>query len=199
MTQTSSFPISSVPARSVEDSVSYPIIDDYILKRVEYRVQKLIDTFQMSDDRQEDLLQDLIVELLKAAKRFKQVGKATWRTYACRVLKVASRNIVQRECRRIHWETNSDVAKPDSSQGYRSLVKCDARDEYDDIKHAEMRMDLEVILKRLPWQQRRLAKLLKTCTPLEAADKLNVHPNSVYRMIEQMRECFKMHNFQNFL
>ena len=84
-------------------------------------------------------------------------------------------------------------------QGYRSLVKHDARDEYDDIKHTEMRMDLEVILKRLPWQQRRLAKLLKTCTPLEAAEKLDVHPNSVYRMIEQMRECFKMHNFQNFL
>lgn len=199
MTQTSSFPISSVPARSVEDSVSYPIIDDYILKRVEYRVQKLIDTFQMPVDRQEDLTQDLIVELLKAAKRFKPVGKATWRTYACRVLKVASRNIVQRECRRIHWETNLDIARPDTSQGYRSLVKHDARDEYDDIKHTEMRMDLEVILKRLPWQQRRLAKLLKTCTPLEAAEKLDVHPNSVYRMIEQMRECFKMHNFQNFL
>lgn len=175
-----------------------PLIDEYITKRVQYWARCLAMRFRMQDDRRDDLEQDLTLEILKASKRYDS-RSSSWHTFACRVLHVAAKRISQQEIRRINLENKPVKERLNVSTGHRSIINHLEIDDCDDIGQAELRMDVEVILEQMPEQLQTLAKLLMTHTPQEAAEEMGIHANSVYRMLDQIRDHFEMHDFQNFL
>jgi len=169
---------------------SHPI-DDYVLKRIEFRARQLAIRYRLPDDRRNDLAQDMAVELQKASRRFDPNGRASWHTYACRVLDLAAKKFMQEECRRRKREAGGLVSLSESPDGYPSAANCVALAVDDpSLIQFELRMDVEVVLARMPERLRRVCLLLMDLSPTEAAKALGIHRNSIYRLIAQIRAYF---------
>ncbi len=169
---------------------SHPI-DNYILERIDFRVRRLAIRFRLPDDRRDDLAQEMTHELLKAATRFDPDGSAAWHTYACRVLDLAVKKLIQSECRTRKREAGELVRFSESPDGYPSAANCVALAVDDpSLIQLDLRMDVEVVLARMPERLRRVCWLLMELSPTEAAEALGIHRNSIYRLIAQIRAYF---------
>ena len=166
------------------------LIDDYILKRISFRSRQLAIKFRMPDDRRDDLEQAMVVELLKAAKRFDPRGSAAWHTYACRSLDLAVKKLAQTECRRRLREAGRPMGCSRSPDGCSSAVNNPAHAVEDGLAQLELKMDVEVVLEHMPTRLRRVCRLLMEMSPTEAAKALGIHRNSIYRLIAQVRAYF---------
>jgi RNA polymerase sigma-70 factor (ECF subfamily) len=168
---------------------SHPI-DDYVLKRIDFRARQLAIKFRLSDDRRDDLAQAMIVELLKAATRFDPDGSATWHTYACRSLDLAVKKLTQTECRMRQREAGRPMGYSQSPDGCSSAVNNPAHVVEDGLAQLELKMDVDVVLARMPQRLRQVCRLLMELSPTEAAKALGIHRNSIYRLIAQVRAYF---------
>lgn len=172
------------------ETSSSHLIDDYVLKRIGFRARQLAIKFRLPDDRRDDLGQEMVVELLKAAERFDPNGPATWRTYACRVLDLAVKKLAQAECRTRKREAGRPMRCSQQSDGCPSVVDGSAYESPDDLAQMELQMDVAVVLARMPERLREACELLMRMTPTEAAKELGIHRNSIYRLIAEARAHF---------
>ncbi|HED53876.1 MAG TPA: sigma-70 family RNA polymerase sigma factor [Phycisphaerales bacterium] len=167
------------------------LIDNYVLERIDFRARRLAIRFRLPDDRRDDLAQEMTHELLKAATRFDPDGSAAWHTYACRVLDLAVKKLIQSECRTRKREAGGLVRFSESPDGCSSAANCLAMAVDDpSLIQFELRMDVEMVLARMPERLRRVCLLLMELTPAEAAEALGIHRNSIYRLIAQIRAYF---------
>ena len=166
------------------------LIDDYVLKRIDFRARQLAIKFRLPDDRRDDLAQEMVVELLKAADRFDPDESATWHTYACRVLDLAVKKLAQAECRMRQREAGRPIRLSDSGEGAPSAINNPAHEGEDDLIQLELRMDTEVVLERMPTRLQKVCRLLMRLSPTEAAEAMGIHRNSIYRLIAQARSYF---------
>lgn len=77
------------PQEPTNGSSPAALIDDYAMERVKYHVARLGKLLRLSEDRKDDLRQDLFVALCTAAGRF-DPAKATARTFVSRVVSLAA-------------------------------------------------------------------------------------------------------------
>jgi len=182
---------SSSLSRQAEKQLIEERLDDYVMERVCFRAWSLADKFNLDVHRQDDFEQDMIVELLKAHRRYDPDGPASWHTYACRVLDLAVKKLTQRECRRIERESGRPIGLTDSPDGCPSAVNNPAYEGTDELELAEMRMDISVVFERMPERLRMACELLTTNTPTETAELMGIHRNSIYRLIAKAREYFE--------
>ena len=166
------------------------LIDDYILKRISFRARQLAIKFRLPDDRRDDLEQAMVVELLKAAKRFDPAGTAAWHTYACRSLDLAVKKLAQAECRMRQREAGRPMGCSQSPGGCSSTVNNPAHVVEDGLARVELKMDVEVVLEHMPTRLQKVCRLLMEMSPTEAAKALGIHRNSIYRLIAQVRAYF---------
>ncbi len=169
---------------------SFHLIDDYVLERIAFRARQLAIKFRLPDDRRDDFSQEMVVEVLKAAKRFDPDGSATWHTYASRVLALACKKLAQKECRRIQRESGRPIGLSDSGDGAPSAINNPAHEGEDDLLQLELRLDIEVVLERMPKRLQKVCRLLMDLSPTEAAEELGIHRNSIYRLIAKARTYF---------
>ncbi len=177
------------PHRSTTDNAH--LIDDYVLERIDFRARRLAIKLRLSDDRRDDLQQEMVVELLKAADRFDPDGSASWHTYACRVLDLAVKKLAQNECRMRQREAGRPMGFSESPDGYPSAVNNPAHEGEDDLAQLELRLDIEHVLSEMPERLREVCELLKHLSPTEAAEEMGIHRNSIYRLIAKARKYFK--------
>jgi RNA polymerase sigma factor (sigma-70 family) len=176
------------PRRS--QTLSSHLIDDYVLERITFRARQLAIKFRLPDDRRDDFSQEMVVEVLKAAKRFDPNGSATWHTYASRVLDLACKKLAQKECRRIQRESGRPIGLSDSGDGAPSAINNPVHEGKDDLLQLELRLDIEVVLERMPKRLRKVCRLLMELSPTEAAEELGIHRNSIYPLIAKARTYF---------
>ncbi len=172
------------------ETFSSHLIDDYVLKRIDYRSRQLAIKFRLSDDRRDDLAQAMVVELLKAATRFDPDGSATWHTYACRSLDLAVKKLTQDECRKRQRKAGKAILFSQLPDGCLSAAKNPAHTVEDGLALLKLKMDVEVVLARMPQRLERVCRLLMVLSPTEAAKVLGIHRNSIYRLIAQIRAYF---------
>jgi len=172
------------------ETPSSHLIDDYVLKRIDFRSRQLAIKFRLPDDRRDDLAQEMVVELLKAADRFAPNGSATWHTYACRVLDLAVKKLAQAECRMRQREAGRPMGLSQTPDGGPSAVNNPAYEGEDELAQLELRLDIEVVLERMPQRLRQACRLLMHLSPTEAAEAMGIHRNSIYRLIAQARAYF---------
>jgi RNA polymerase sigma factor (sigma-70 family) len=176
------------PQRSKPDTSH--LIDDYVLKRIDFRARQLAIKFRLPDDRRDDLAQEMVVELLKAADRFDPDGSATWHTYACRVLDLAVKKLAQAECRMRQREAGRPIRLSDSGEGAPSAINNPAHEGEDELAQLELKLDIDVVLERMPTRLQKVCRLLMRLSPTEAAEAMGIHRNSIYRLIAQARAYF---------
>ena len=182
---------SSNLSRQAEKLLIKERLDNYVMDRVRFRSRSLAVTFRLGDDRRDDFEQDMVVELLKAHGRYDPDGTASWHTYACRVLDLAVKKLTQRECRRIERESGKPVGLNNSPDGCPSAVNNPVHEGTDELELAEMRMDISVVLARMPERLRTVCMWLTTHTPGETAAEMAIHRNSIYRLIAKARGYFE--------
>lgn len=173
------------------ETPSSHLIDDYVLKRIEFRTRQLAIKLRLPDDRRDDLAQEMAVELLKAVDRFDPNGSASWHTYACRVLDLAVKKLTQNECRMRKREAGRPMGFAQSPDGCSSAVNNPAHEGEDELAQLEMKLDVDLVMSRLPARLRQACELLKEHSPAEAAEAMGIHRNSIYRMIAQARVYFE--------
>lgn len=166
------------------------LIDDYVLKRIDFRARQLAIKFRLPDDRRDDLAQEMVVELLKAANRFDPDGSATWHTYASRVLDLAVKKLAQAECRMRQREAGRPMGFSQAPDGSPSAVNNPAHEGEDELAQLELKLDIDVVLARMPERLRQACRLLMHLSPTEAAEAMGIHRNSIYRLIAQARAYF---------
>ena len=167
------------------------LIDSYVLARIDYRVGRLATRFSLDESRQDDFRQDMVVELLNAAGRFKP-AMAQWHTFACRVLDLAVKKLTQMECRLRQREAGRPVMGfSEETDDCPAAVNEPADLGHDDIAQLEIQIDVSQVLSRMPQRLRDAAEMLKSLSPSEAANALGIHRNSIYRLIVEIRAYFE--------
>ncbi|GMV98287.1 MAG: hypothetical protein AMXMBFR83_26390 [Phycisphaerae bacterium] len=158
-------------------------LDDYALKRIDYRVRRLARSFHLKQDQAEDIRQDLALDLLKALERF-DPGQCGRPTFVSRVLNRRFKHLARslRNGRR-HGATSPTLL------GDREPVCNDpAQGEFSEQDLADLRMDLADILGRLPAHHRRAAEAVMAAgTRTGAARALGVHRCTVLRALAAIR------------
>ena len=169
-------------------------IDDYALKRIKYRVGRLIGRFGLTESDREDLQQDFILELLKAFRRF-DPAKSSRKTFIARVLDRKFKHIVRNGATRMRHEARDPVSLDRVMERYTPTA--DVRMNHTGQvciggqQRIELRLDLEQVLATLPARLRRICELRKIYSPAEIARRLDVVPSTVCRAIAKVRAHVK--------
>lgn len=171
------------------------VIGDYALKRIDYKVGLLASMYRLSDADRDDLRQDMMIELLKAAPRYRP-ERAKWATYVCRVLDIYFKQYCRQQSRR---RTRGSFASfANHERRGRTIVGIGADDVRDEIDRLETRLTVETVLAGLPPKLRRFCQLLKEHSLAEVRRIMGIPHTSAYRMIDRLRRRFRDAGFENF-
>ena len=177
----------TLPAPTVPAVDNKHLLDDFVLTRVDYWARKLARRFRLSDDERDDCRHSMVLELLQAAQRF-DPAKATWHTFACRVLDLFARHLRREEGNRLARRPGPSPKAPEEGSG--SALDAIV-DEHDDIGDVERRLDVEQVMAAMSPRVRKACQLLKHLSPPEAAQAMGIHRSSIYRLMASARRCFE--------
>ena len=152
-------------------------IDAYLLGRIEYRVNELIDRFHLPADRRDDLAQEMATNLIEAWGKFNR-NIATWHTHANRVLDFAAKRL----------STDVIRARKRATQ-YDSSTAIDALPDDDDrLSRCEQSTDITAMLDSLPKPQRDVFVLImQGSTVAQVADQLGISRQAIYDRMTKAR------------
>jgi RNA polymerase sigma-70 factor (ECF subfamily) len=186
-------------------------LSDYAIRHIRHRARQLARTEGIAAQDIEDIRQDLIVDLLERLPKF-DPAKATCNTFVARIIdrKVAKlirdRNCEKRDPRREECSLNECI--DDGEGGSVERVQTIADDEADrrlgrqarsDQETAELALDVEAVLKRLPDNLRRLCELLKTGSIADAARAMGVPRTTLHDHVKKLREVFEAAGMRDYL
>jgi RNA polymerase sigma-70 factor (ECF subfamily) len=186
-------------------------LSDYAIRLIRHRARRLVATAGFAAQDIEDIRQDLIVDLLERLPKF-DPAKATCNTFVARIIdrKVAKlirdRNCEKRDPRREECSLNECI--DDGEGGSVERIQTIAADEADrrlgrqarsDQETAELALDVEEVLKRLPDNLRRLCELLKTGSIADAARAMGVPRTTLHDHVKKLREVFEAAGLRDYL
>jgi RNA polymerase sigma-70 factor (ECF subfamily) len=186
-------------------------LSDYAIRHIRHRARQLTRTEGFAAQDIEDIRQDLIVDLLERLPKF-DPAKATCNTFVARIIdrKVAKlirdRNCEKRDPRREQCSLNECI--DDGEGGSVERIQTIAADEADrrlgrqarsDQETAELVLDVEAVLKRLPDNLRRLCELLKTGSIADAARAMGVPRTTLNDHVKKLREVFEAAGLRDYL
>jgi len=174
-------------ARSPQPS-THPI-DDYALARIEYRVKQLRFQLDLSEQDQEDLRHEMVVELLQAMQRF-DPDLSKRETFINRVLDRFVPYILRRHCTQMRRAWDSPLGFEDVSDGFQPCGNDPGQGELSEQDIGELRLDLEPVILGMPERDQAVARLLMTYPSSEVAARIGVHRCSMSRIIGRIREHF---------
>ena len=186
-------------------------LSDYAIRLIRHRARRLVATAGFAPGDIEDIQQDLIVDLLERLPKF-DPAKATHKTFVARVIdrKVAKlirhRNSQKRDPRREACSLNECI--DDGEGGSVERIQTIAAEEADrglgrqarsDQETAELSLDVEEVLNRLPDNLRRLCELLKTGSIADAARAMGVPRTTLNDHVKKLREFFEAAGLRDYL
>jgi DNA-directed RNA polymerase specialized sigma24 family protein len=172
-------------ARTTDTNTPNPDwIDAYALARVDFQVGRLSRELRLCEADEDDVRQDLLLDLWKAAHRF-DPAIASKRTFICRVL--------VRAAARVRRDLRSKRSAGAPERLALSQIKRHGRDRAvgivarDFTRDLDLAMDVEAGVALLGRDQRILVERLKSHTPADIAADTGCHRSTVYRHIEALR------------
>jgi len=165
---------------------NHDLIDRYVLDRIDYRVRRLAIQFDLSQGEQEDYRHDMVVEVLAAFDRF-DPSKARRRTFVNRVLDKFVKYATRVRCTHRRRACDSPHGLDDVCPGFQPVVNDPRGGQRDEQGRCELRLDMEAALARIPQRLRRVCRVLMTFNPAEAAERLGICRQSIYRNIAEIR------------
>ncbi len=162
-------------------------IDEYALRRIEFRVRRLARVFGLNDEHADDLRQDMVVELLKALPRFDPF-RCSQRTFTCRILNRTFKSMARTLVARLRHR----AMNPGFLGEFEPVCNNPARGELSEEDLADVCMDFEHIIPSMPDRLRRVAETLmvRGC-PADAARALGVHRANILRAMRDIRAIFE--------
>ncbi len=186
-------------------------LSDYAIGLIRLKARQLARIEGFAPQDIEDIRQDLILDLLERLPKFDPT-KATYNTFTARIIdrKVAKlirhRNSQMRDPRREACSLNDRVHDNDGETVERSQTI--AAEEADrrlgrrvrsDLETAELALDVEAVLKRLPDNMHRLCELLKTGSIADAARAMGVPRTTLNDHVKKLREFFEAAGLRDYL
>lgn len=165
-------------------------IDKYVLGRIRFRAERMAKKFKLLAADVEDLSQDMIVEVLKAAPKF-DPEKTSWRTYVNAVLNKFYQRKVRDNMRKQENQIEQAASLTDLD-----ISKLDLFDPHDYIGEVELAADVNQVLSTLPEPLREICELLKFYKKVEVAEILDVSQSYINYAVIKIRKHFKKNNFK---
>lgn len=166
------------------------IIDEYVLERIDYRARRLAIYFGLSDEQRDDYAQDMVLEVLTAAKNY-DPAQSSRKTFINRVLDMFAKNAIRVELNRRRHQCHIAGFLDEVIDKYSPVVNDPRKGELSDVDKSDMQMDFETILSRMPQHLRDICVLLKEYSVFQVAKKLRKHRSTVYRCIAEIEEYFR--------
>ena len=165
------------------------LIDDYALARIDFRVRQLRFQFDLSDEDQEDLRNDMVVELLSAFKRF-DPDKSKRETFINRVLDRFVLYVTRQRCTQQRRASDSPIGFDDVSAGFQPTINDPRRGESNEQDLRELRLDLPEVIAKLPDDLQQVCEVLARKSGRAAAKELGISKSSLYRAVADIRKHF---------
>ncbi len=165
-------------------------IDDYALARIDFRVRQLRYQFDLSDEDQADLRNDMVAELLSAFERFNP-SKSKRETFTNRVLDRFVLYVTRRRCTWQRRSSDSPIGLDDVHVGFQPRANDPGIGELDEQDLRELRLDLIDVIAQMPERLQRATKLLMVYPRKEVAVRIGVHRCSMTPIIARIREHFE--------
>jgi len=164
------------------------VVDDYALARIDHRVRCLAKRFDLREDQQEDFRQDMVVELLSAFARFSP-KKAKRETFINRVLDRFVKHTIRAKYARQRRACDNPIRLDNIAPGFQPVVNDPRAGELSEQGQRDLRLDLAAAISRMPCRLQRVCRLLMASRPAEAAGRLGIRRQSIYRNIAEIRAC----------
>jgi len=156
------------------------------MDRIDFRVRRLADQFDLSGDDQQDLRQDMVLELLGAFERFDPV-KAKRETFVNRVLDKFVKYVTRIRCTNLRRTCESPIGFGDVDDGYEPVVNEAAAGQLDEQARCELRIDMDAAIATMPERLQRVCRMLMQFDAAEAAKRLGICRQSIYRNMAEIR------------
>lgn len=162
---------------------SYRIIDDYARDRVSYHAARAARIARLTATEREDLEQNLLLALCKAAPRF-DPAVASSHTFVSHVVRLAAMHELRtiRRARRCRVRGACPMSVLDAA--VTGSIECPRSS--DEARH-DLRTDVAAAVARLPDRSRAVAHLLMRSTRSQAARALGISRQSVHAHVVTIR------------
>jgi len=161
-------------------------IDQYALDRIDFRVRRLTGQFDLSEDEQNDYRHDMVVELLGAFERF-DPDKAKRETFVNRVLDKFVKYVTRIRCTNLRRACDSPMGFGDVGPDYQPVVNEAPAGQLDEQGRRELHLDMDAALARMPERLQRVCRMLMEFGAAEAAKRLGICRQSIYRNMAEIR------------
>ncbi len=166
-------------------------IDDYAMERIEFRLRVMSTWWDLSGHDKQDYRHDMVVELLKARRRFNP-AKAKRETFINRVLDRYLKYVVRTRSTDSERPFETPIEFDDVAPGFQPVVNDPPGGHGNEQSRRELRLDLEAVIARMPERLRRVCELLKVYTPVEAAARLGMTRQSIYPIMREIRRSLSL-------
>ncbi len=162
-----------------------PLTEQYAMDRIEFRVGCLRKAFGLGEHDAEDIRQEMLLQLWLASSRF-DAARASRRTFTCGVLDRCYMAIARRLTQR--RAAVAPLSFEDAlGDGRREPAAATSGPCFAD--QANLRMDLDEVLRPLPRRERLVAEDLKHFGKVaDVARSRSMHRGCVYRSVAVIRE-----------
>ena len=199
--------------RKMDSNKKKYVISGYAERQIKFKARQLVGTAGFTRDDVEDLEQEMRIDLWERLPKF-DPGKAKYNTFVSRIINHKVCNLIRhrtQELRDYRCEDCSlhDVVEFDEN-GNEEIERIDtiSQDEHDfrwgknilptEDRH-DLRLDISLVVSKLPPELQKVAELLQTMSVAEAARELNIPRGSLYDRLEKLRQAFEESGIQKYL
>ena len=181
-------------------------INDYAEALIHHRAQQLVGNAGYTEDDVEELEQEMRLDLLKRLPKFNP-KRATYNTFVTRLIERKICNLIRHRTQKVRdyrceeCSLNDTVETDDSKNKKVKRMETITQDEHDlrsgkyrrpAAERLDLRLDISLILSKLPPKLQELAELLKTMSITEAARELGISRTTLYSSgLAKLRRAFK--------
>lgn len=186
-------------------------LSDYTRTLIRIKARQLVGKAGFTRDDIPDLEQEMMLALWERLPKFDS-SKATLNTFSARIIEHKIQNIIRHRKQEIRDFRRESYSLDDSIKGVdgQNIERADLVDKFKvDARRglhrrtreeqSQLRVDVSIVLSKLPDDLRQVAEHLKTKTPTETAKALGTPRTTIYRHIEWLQAIFEDKGLRDYL
>ena len=190
----------------MENSQELYGINDYAEALIHHKARQLVGNAGYTADDVEELEQEMRLDLLQRLPKF-DPGKGAYNTFVARLVERKICNLIRHRTQEIRdyrceeCSLNDIVEAGDSANKKVERIETITQDEHDlrsgkyrrpAAERLDLRLDISLVLSKLPPELQKLAELLKTMSITQAARKLGIPRSTLYgSWLARLRQAFE--------
>jgi len=167
------------------------LADPGLARQVRRKALELVGRAGFGPGNVEDLEQEMWLDLVRAMRRY-DPAQGRVQAYASGVLEIAARRLVRERVGNGRLRTVSQsIPVHDGDGGITDLGSVLTREAPQDIEQADLAIDMEAVMNRLPPDLRAVCGKLKEKCPAQAARELGLSLWHFQRKVDRIRRIFE--------